>query len=73
MPGACAAAFTVGLTEATVCKPRSSVHAFLGACTVLITKHAENEVGQLAAVCGTFLDVAVEADGTTAGVAALSC
>ena len=45
------------LTEATVCKPRSSVHAlFVG--SILVTKHAENEVSQLATVCGTFLDVA---------------
>ena len=59
------------LTKASVCKPRSSVHAlFVG--SILVTKHAENEVGQLAAVCGTFLDVVVEAHGTTSGVTALS-
>jgi hypothetical protein len=44
------------LPEATVSKPRSSVHAlFVG--SILVTKHTENEVSQLATVCGTFLDV----------------
>jgi len=72
MPGACAAAFTVGFP-----KPRSashvvSVHALLVG-SVIVTKYAYNEVGQLATVCGTFLDVAVKALGTPSMISTLSC